>query len=300
MILTPILMTILLAAADAPAPSPAPDPRATPLRTIGTVRTDAACVAIVKLALPVALIAADNDRVFAQLQRPLAQFGNGEGGIADGEQIDRVRDETTQGGALTPASEVDSNFKGPASLNAGDDPDTYTPERTMAASNIDRLTATILHNLDAADKTMEESWKAHPEHLDPALTALRQRVQNIIDMQRVLAFRLDDAAGAYLSDSGVAGLSPPREQARFKAALDASIATEIAADRLAGAETVTATLPGQHVRDVGDERHADAKDVLTALRQQEFALALEAPRLARSCDTPLPKAIPSATAAPSP
>jgi hypothetical protein len=301
MTLTPILMTILLAAGDAPAPSPAPQPVSTALREIGRVRADAACVSLVKLALPVALIAANNDRVFAAMQRPLANFAHGEGSIAEGNQIENAHESTPKGGALVPASERDgTSMGGSGATNAGDDQDTYTPVRTLAASNIDRMVGIILRNLDDADKTMAESWKEHPEHLDPALTALRQRVQNIIDMQRVLAFRLDDAAGSYLSDSGVAGLTPAHEQARFTEALDASVAAEIAADRTSGSEPVTPTLPGKHVSDVGAEKHADAKDVLAALRQQEFALALEAPRLARSCDTPLPEAIPSATAAPSP
>jgi hypothetical protein len=298
MTITPILVSILLAAADAQ--SPTPQPTATPLREIGSVRTDAACVSLVKLALPVALIAAKNDRVFAAMQRPIATFANGEGGIAEGNQIENVHESTVAGGALEPESEVGVLDNGPVSLNARDDQDTYTPERTMAASNIDRMFAIILRNLDGADKKMAESWKEHPEHLDPALTALRQRVQNIIDMQRVLAFRLDDAAGTYLSDSAVAGLTPHNEQARFKEALDASVAAEIAADRISGSEPVTPTLPGQHVSDVGADKRADAHDVLAALRQQEFALALEAPRLARSCDTPLPKATPAATAVPSP
>jgi hypothetical protein len=296
-----MLLSIFLAAVDTSASSPTPQPTATPLREIGRVRADAACVSLVKLALPVAMIAANNDRVFAAMQRPLANFANGEGAIAEGNQIESAHESTPQGGALLPASERDgASLGGGGAMNAGDDPDTYTPVRTMAASNIDRLVGIILHNLDAADKTMAKSWKDHPEHLDPALTALRQRVQNIIDMQRVLAFRLDDSAGTYLSDSGVAGLTPKKDQARFREALDASVAAEIAADRISGSEPVTPTLPDQHVSDVGAEKHADAHDVLAALREQEFALALEAPRLARSCDTPVPQAVPSASAAPSP
>jgi len=287
MIFTPILVTILLAAADAPAPNPAPAPSATPLREIGSVRVNAACEELVKLALPVAIIAGNNDREFVALRTPIAKFQSGKG----------TGDGSTMHTAMSISSQPSSNAKNkegttesqqaagrdPLAFDPNDDENTYSPERTMAASNIDRMTGTILHNLDAADKAMAQSWKDHPEHEDPALNAVRQRVQNIIDLQRVLAFRLDDVAGLYFSNSGGSSLSPSTERAGFKSLLDKMMDAGIQQDHQAEA-ALTATDAAASAGDVRALKAAPAGYIAAALRMQEIALSAEAPKIARTCD----------------
>jgi hypothetical protein len=249
---------------------------------------NAACEELVKLALPVAIIAGNNDREFVALRTPIAKFQSGKGN----------GDEGTMHNALVagsqPTSSITNKLDGttqakqiasrdPLAFDPNDDENTYSPERTMAASNIDRMVGKILHNLDAADKAMAQSWKDHPEHQDPALNAVRQRVQNIIDLQRVLAFRLDDVAGLYFSNSGVASLSPDSERSNFKSLLDKMMDAGIQDDHQAEG-ALTATDTAASVGDVHALKAAPAGYVAAALRMQEIALSREAPKIARTCD----------------
>jgi hypothetical protein len=283
----PILILVLLSAADVPASSPAPDPSATPLREIGSVRANAACEELVKLALPVAIIAGNNDREFVALRTPIAKFQSGKG-TGDGATMHNALVAGSQ-----PSSSIVNKLDGtsqakqvaardPLAFDPNDDENTYSPERTMAASNIDRMVGKILHNLDAADKAMAQSWKDHPEHQDPALNAVRQRVQNIIDLQRVLAFRLDDVAGLYFSNSGVASLSPDSERSNFKSLLDKMMDAGIQEDHQAEG-ALTATDTAASVGDVRALKSAPAGYVAAALRMQEIALSADAPKIARTC-----------------
>jgi hypothetical protein len=283
----PILILVLLSAADVPASSPAPDPSATPLREIGSVRANAACEELVKLALPVAIIAGNNDREFVALRTPIAKFQSGKG-TGDGATMHNALVAGSQ-----PSSSIVNKLDGtsqakqvaardPLAFDPNDDENTYSPERTMAASNIDRMVGKILHNLDAADKAMAQSWKDHPEHQDPALNAVRQRVQNIIDLQRVLAFRLDDVAGLYFSNSGVASLSPDSERSNFKSLLDKMMDAGIQDDHQAEG-ALTATDTAASVGDVRALKSAPAGYVAAALRMQEIALSADAPKIARTC-----------------
>jgi hypothetical protein len=288
---TPILVIILLAAADAPSSSPAPAPSATPLREIGNVRVNAACEELVKLALPVAIIAGNNDREFVALRTPIARFQSGKG-TGDGATMHNALATSSQASSSTnqavlkpdgsPQSKIVAS-RDPLAFDQNDDSNTYSPERTMAASNIDRMVGKILHNLDAADEAMAQSWKDHPEHRDPALDAVRQRVQNIIDLQRVLAFRLDDVAGLYFSNSGVASLSPDSERSNFKSLLDKMMDAGIQDDRVAEG-SLTATDVAASVGDVHALKTAPAGYVAAALRMQEIALSAEPPKIARTCD----------------
>jgi len=276
----PILVLALLSAADVPAPSAPPAPEGSPLREIGTVSASASCETLVKLAVPVAVIAGRDDREFLSLDTHVEKFISGKGTGDGGTEHDALA--SSHAGTVGPAD--------PKTFDPNDDEDTYSPEREMSAANIDRVVGEIQHNLDAADKVMSESWKEHPGTNDPAINALRQRVQNIIDLQRALAFRLDYAAGLYFSNSGVASLSPSGERANFKTLLDQIIDSAIQSDRIAqSALRLPPSLSppdGKPIADVNELKTADAGSVALALRVQESSLVAEANRLARKCDGP--------------
>jgi hypothetical protein len=44
----------------------------------------------------------------------------------------------------------------------------------------------VAQNLDLADNVMNASWRSYPRGTDAAIDALRQRLQNIIDLQRAI------------------------------------------------------------------------------------------------------------------
>ena len=283
----PLLMALLLGSPDQPAGTPnVPAPQPTPLRTIGTVRADPACVALHRLALPIVTIASVNERDFAELRAPIAKFRSGKGSVADGSPThDALANNSAD---LLDSSGKETNAEhDPLALDSNDDQNTFTPERTLAASNIDRAIGIIQHNLGIADRIMAESWRVHPGTRDPALNAIRQRVQNIIDLQRALAFRLDDVVGIYLSNAGVAELKPLSERANYKSALDKLVDAGIAEDQsTVSTEISSAGLPDQPVDDVKAMKRAHARDVLTALHVQEDALSIEGPRLENACNVP--------------
>jgi len=268
-----VLIAILLAM-DVPAAPGTPVPEQPPLPVIARIKANSLCHALKELALPVALVVQRNDRDFIGVRKAILRFAGAS--VSSGEPP--VPGDPQQAGDLD---------------ESGNDASLYTPERTMAAANIDRLTFTILTNLADADRVMNRSWKLHPAHSDPAYDAFRQRVQNVIDLQRVLAFRLDDVAGMYFSNAGTGSFLRSAEAAEFQAGLDNAIGTDLRADVEAEAPL---TLDPAHLPsgDVAAIKNGSASQVATALRIQKLALALESVHLGRTCDglPPAPAATP--------
>jgi hypothetical protein len=70
----------------------------------------------------------------------------------------------------------------------------------LHASNVDIAATTILQNLAAMDKMLADSWKRSPRGVNPKIDALRQRVQNIVDLQRAVANQ-EVQFGGYVQDT---------------------------------------------------------------------------------------------------
>lgn len=70
----------------------------------------------------------------------------------------------------------------------------------LHASNIDMAAATILRNLSVMDQFLAASWKRSPKGANPKIDALRQRVQNVIDLQRAVANR-EVQFGGFVKDT---------------------------------------------------------------------------------------------------
>jgi hypothetical protein len=264
-------------------PTSAPSPEPTELREIGRVKASARCLTLRQLVLPVTLVAENNEREFVSLERPAAKFRSGKGGD-DGAVA--LHNALTEGDAslktlLMSDSSVYESRDPTAARN--DDQNTYTPERTMAASNIERITNQIQHNLVAADAAMHESWMGNPGTGDAGVDVLRQRVQNVIDLQRVLAHRLDDVAGTYFSNHGVAGLTPGSQRGAYNALLDQILDAQVAEDAAAGSTLSGAASPAPP-GDVGGAKRGTAGEVAMALRGQEIALAAEGAAAERACN----------------
>jgi len=257
-----------------------PSPQPTPLREIGHVRSSLVCGALGSLVLPIALVVQRNDRDFTALREPIARFAGGQGLGFDAAQ--------------NPVLAADPNTPANTDLN-GNDENEYTPVRTISASNIDRLTNQVLTNLADADRVMSQSWKAHPAHVDPGYDALRRRVQNVIDLQRVLAFRMDDVAGAYFSNVGGSGSFSNADKLAFNRILGNTIDTQLAQD-VDAEYTIDVDPSNLPVGDVSALKNGSAGDIAVGLRIQKLALSLEAQHIAKSCDAQIP--IPAPTLAP--
>lgn len=70
----------------------------------------------------------------------------------------------------------------------------------LHAANIDMAAANMLQNLALIDRALAQSWKRSPKGVNPKIDALRQRVQNVADLQRALANQETQFAG-YLGDT---------------------------------------------------------------------------------------------------
>ncbi|MBD5657633.1 MAG: hypothetical protein IAI50_21025, partial [Candidatus Eremiobacteraeota bacterium] len=159
MLLGPLDIVILFSAM-ATSPTAVPEPQPTELREIGHVKTTAFCKTFEQLVVPLTLIARHNENAFVSLEAPVARFRGGEGFAANGAAI---HDALTQGSSSlqTVESSAVANAD-PMASDEDDDDDTYTPERRLAAANIDRIVMQIRLDLVLADKVMDQSWKAVP------------------------------------------------------------------------------------------------------------------------------------------
>jgi hypothetical protein len=73
----------------------------------------------------------------------------------------------------------------------------------LHASNIDAAATTILQNLAPLNKLLAESWKRSPKGTNRKIDAIRQRVQNIADLQRAIANQEVQFGGAIVDTNGM-------------------------------------------------------------------------------------------------
>lgn len=69
----------------------------------------------------------------------------------------------------------------------------------LHSSNIDAAATTVLQNLASIDALLAKSWQQSPAGKNPKVDALRQRVQNIVDVQRAVANK-ERQFGGFLPD----------------------------------------------------------------------------------------------------
>jgi hypothetical protein len=72
--------------------------------------------------------------------------------------------------------------------------------QTLHGANIDMIATSVLQNIAAMDRLLAHSWQLSPKGTNPKVDALRQRVQNVVDLQRAIANK-ERQFGAYLPDT---------------------------------------------------------------------------------------------------
>lgn len=93
------------------------------------------------------------------------------------------------------------------------------PALTLHAADIDQLAAQMYDNLSEVDDALRRSYSATPQGRDPSLDSLRNRIQTIVDVERIMADRYESMTGAAGSQSG-----PKETSFRFIQAVRAEIA----------------------------------------------------------------------------
>ena len=177
----PILVTVSLLSAAFSQPVVS---HAAPLRVIATVRTRALCDQTRELALPVGYIAKTNDKAFQAIDSSMLHFM---------EQNDQLAGHTSDA------------VKKIMSVNGTGNVD-LAPSSALDAAQIQNLATVITQNILVADQFLDKSWKVFPKGKNPTVDALRQRVQNLVDLQRALANQYLQFAGALNAQSGLAAI----------------------------------------------------------------------------------------------
>ena len=81
--------------------------------------------------------------------------------------------------------------------------------RMLYAVQIDQAATNMLPNLQAMDELLKQSYASVPQGHNPQVDAMRQRVQNIVDVERAIANRYIAIFGPVVDSSGNSALGRP-------------------------------------------------------------------------------------------
>lgn len=246
-------MAFVLAAVVAGTPSPKPSE---PLKVIIHVRSNTFCSSVRAMAIPIGYVTRRNDEAFAAINHSVLKF------------FENVRGVTSAGvqDMETLSSELD-------------DAAIYTPTGTLTAMKVSQIAYDIDQNLTLEDKVMRDSWAQYPKGEFPNVDAMRDRLQNLMDLQRALAGRYSEFASIYTDNIGQAKYA--NDAASFKALLRDTILGLSSA--LAHARDASdAEAPSQQtVHDLA--RTGNVSDVVRELKLQEMAFSNEIVDAGNSC-----------------
>jgi hypothetical protein len=176
-----MLLSALFLAQVIANPNATPTP---PFPLITTVKVTNYCTAVRHLAVPIGYVTRKNSEAFMAMEKP-------------------IFDIVTQNRGVGSAT---GNEMATTLANGNDDALTYNAGNTISMETINKITWEIDQNLALEDKVMEQSWKDFPKGRDPDVDALRQRLQNLIDLQNALDDKYTQLSANYLDNSGNAAL----------------------------------------------------------------------------------------------
>lgn len=77
----------------------------------------------------------------------------------------------------------------------------------LYAARGDMNATNLLGNIHTVELALIDSYKAYPQHSDPKVDALRQGVQNVVDLDRAIANRYAEYFGTIVDNDGLGVLS---------------------------------------------------------------------------------------------
>jgi hypothetical protein len=259
----PYLLSLLLLTDPTPAPSPLP--------VIVHTKTSPLCTALHSYAMPIGYVTRRNDDAFRAISHSLRAYLSG---IYPGDVPTAAEMASTMHGEPEGAQ---ADATGAERL---DDQLLFGPGQTLTVAEVDDVANQIYSNLLVERKFMDQWWHDVPEHSDPQIDAMRQHLQNLMDLQRALADRYERFAGLYLGDRGMAALESPQQRAQFKVFLRALLLGEAAA---------LLDDPNQPMNDGYSSvsqraRLGNVAQVVRNLRDEEHQYAASALSTVNSCD----------------
>lgn len=247
-------MAIVLAAVVAATPAPKPSE---PLKVIIHIRSNTTfCSSVRTMAVPIGYVTRRNDEAFAAINHSLLKFFESVRGVSSAGTQDME----------TLSSELD-------------DAAIYTPTGTLSAMKVGQIAYDIAQNLTLEDQVMHDSWTKYPKGVYPNVDAMRERLQNLMDLQRALVGRYVEFASTYSDNAGQAKYAD--DAASFKALLRETILGLSSA--LAHAHDASdAEMPSpETVHDLA--RTGKVADVVRELKLQELAFSSEIVDAGTSC-----------------
>jgi hypothetical protein len=236
-----LVLAVLVLATPAPQPTP-------PLKVIVNEKSTNFCSSVRKMAVPIGYVMRRNDEAFAAIDHRLLRFL-----------------EDTAGVSPADASDV-------AGLQSAlDDDAIYGPTNDLDVMQMDKIAYEIMQNLTLEDQVMNQSWKDYPKGKFASIDGMRQRLQNLMDLQRSLANKYMEFTSTYLDNRGQAQFA--ENAASFKALLRSTI-LGLSGALAASHAQVDPEVPAQaNVHDIATAGNVTA--VVKELRLQELAFSSE-------------------------
>jgi len=238
-------MFLVFAALVLASPAPQPTP---PLKVIVNEKSTNFCSSVRKMAVPIGYVMRRNDEAFAAIDHRLIRFL-----------------EDARGVSVADTSEL-------ATLQSAlDDDAIYGPTNDLDVMQMDKIAYEIMQNLTLEDQVMNQSWKDYPKGKFPSIDGLRQRLQNLMDLQRSLANKYMEFTSSYLDNRGQAQFA--ENPAQFKSLLRATI-LGLSSALAASHGQIDPEVPAQaNVHDIAMAGNVSA--VVKELRLQELAFSSE-------------------------
>jgi hypothetical protein len=247
------MLALFLAAAVAAVPSPQPTPQ---LKVIVNVKSNSFCSSVRSLAVPLGYVTRRNDEAFAAIDHNILKFMEDTPGLSQ----TTVAELQTLGSAL-------------------DDAATYTPSGEMDVIQMDKIAYAIVQNLTLEDSVMQKSWDEYPKGKFPAIDSFRQRMQNLMDLQRSLAEKYLAFTGTYLDNRGQARFQ--ENPAQFKAFLRDTLVGLTSAAAASRTQSDPEVLPQASTANTA--KYGSIADVVKEMRLQELAFGSEVIQAGDTC-----------------
>jgi len=247
----PLLLSTMLLADATAAPQATPPPKA-PLRVIVTVKSSTLCSAVRKMAIPIGYVNRRNEDAFSSINRTMYSYlkqNIGNKPISTSEQILQ-----NAGGDTGPEDK---------------------PINTFTILKMNKAAWQIAQNVTLESAVMTRSWKEFPPGTDANVDALRQRLQNLIDLQNALENKIMSFTQGILDNTDMA--SSPQ--------LEALLGDDLAGQAAAQRESSAANDPEMTaVADASDTAHRGTEaQIVRELRLQETAFSSEIVKAGTIC-----------------
>ncbi len=237
-------MFFILAALVSVAPAPQP----TPLRVIVNEKSNNFCSSVRKMAVPIGYVMRRNDEAFAAIDHRLIRF------------LENIR-----GVSAADAGELQTL------QSALDDDAIYGPMNQLDVVQMDKVAYDVMQNLTLEDQVMSQSWKDYPKGKFASIDGMRQRLQNLMDLQRALAEKYMEFTSTFLDNRGQAQFA--QDPSSFKALLRSTILGLSSALAATRAQTDPEVSAQAEVHDIA--RSGNVSNIVKELRLQEQAFSSE-------------------------